>query len=56
MRRGVPYQPAAQKDKVEDEEFQAAEAAGVPVGSRCEVDPGAKRGTVRWFHSSFLLR
>ena len=40
----VPYEP---KPKVEDEEFQAAEAAAAEVGARCEVE-GGKRGVVRY--------
>jgi hypothetical protein len=32
---------------VQDEEHQAAEASALSVDSRCEVDPGAKRGTIK---------
>ena len=46
-RRGVPYPSAEQRQKTDDPEFQADEAAGIGVGDRCEVQPGAKRGTVR---------
>ena len=51
MRRGLPYAaPAPGQDAAAapGPEHQAEEAAAVPVGSRCEVDPGAKRGVVRW--------
>lgn len=46
-RRGVPYPPAEQRQRTDDPEFQADEAAGISAGDRCEVQPGAKRGTVR---------
>lgn len=46
-RRGVPYPAAEPRQKVDDPEFQAEEAADISVGDRCEVQPGAKRGTVR---------
>lgn len=44
-RRGMPYTAPAQK--IEDDEYQAEEAASISVGSRCEVDPGAKRGEIK---------
>ncbi len=50
MRRGLPYTAPGQKENAgpaAGPEHQAAEAAAIPVGSRCEVDPGAKRGVVR---------
>ena len=50
MRRGLPYAaPAPSQDGAgaPGPEHQAEEAAAIPVGSRCEVDPGAKRGIVR---------
>jgi hypothetical protein len=47
MRRGIPYAPPVSKENIDDEEYQAAEAIALPVGSRCEVDPGAKRGVIR---------
>ena len=48
QRRGMPYVGPAAKGKVEDEEHMAAEASGIPLGGRCEVDPGGKRGVVRY--------
>lgn len=45
-RRGVPYVAPTHKE-VEDEEHQSAEASALPVGSRCEVNPGGKRGCIR---------
>lgn len=51
MRRGLPYAaPAPSQDGAgaPGPEHQAEEAAAIPVGSRCEVDPGAKRGVVRF--------
>ena len=47
MRRGVEYRPPAGADRVVDEGHMADEAAAVRPGDRCQVDPGAKRGTVR---------
>ena len=53
MRRGLPYTaPAPRQDGADapgpEHQHQAEEAAAIPVGSRCEADPGAKRGVVRW--------
>ncbi|KAK9843543.1 hypothetical protein WJX81_008120 [Elliptochloris bilobata] len=51
MRRGLPYSaPAPKQDggAAPGPEHQATEAAAIPLGSRCEVDPGAKRGVVRY--------
>lgn len=50
-RRGLPYPAAEARQKADDPEFQADEAAGISVGDRCEVQPGAKRGTVRYLLS-----
>ena len=47
MRRGVDYVAPKQREAVEDEDFMSAEAAGLSVGERCEVDPGGKRGVIR---------
>jgi hypothetical protein len=49
-RRGLPYAAAPARGAGADAagpEHQAAEAAAIPVGARCEADPGAKRGVVR---------
>jgi hypothetical protein len=49
-RRGMPYAAAPARGAGADAagpEHQAAEAAAIPVGARCEADPGAKRGVVR---------
>lgn len=43
----VPYEPQERKGKVEDEEFMEAEASGIQVGARCEVE-GGRRGAVRF--------
>lgn len=48
MRRGIPYVAPVQKEVVEDEEYQAEEASKLSVGSRCEVNPGGKRGCIRY--------
>lgn len=50
MRRGIPYVTPTQKEAVEDEDYQAAEASRLTVGSRCEVNPGGKRGCIRHDH------
>ena len=47
MRRGVDYVAPKQREAMEDEEYMSAEAAGLSVGERCEVDPGGKRGAIR---------
>lgn len=47
-RRGVPYDPPAQKEKVTDEDHMAEEAQRVEVDARCQVSPGEKRGTVKF--------
>lgn len=47
MRRGIPYVPPPPKPEFDDDSF-AAEAKNVTVGGRCEVQPGAKRGVVRY--------
>ena len=47
MRRGVDYTAPKQREAVENEEYMSAEAAGLSVGERCEVDPGSKRGVIR---------
>lgn len=45
---GLPQAgPPAQQQQALDEQHQAAEAAAIQVGSRCEVD-GGKRGTVHY--------
>lgn len=46
LRRGIPYSPPT--PKIEDDDHMEDEASCIPVGSRCEVDPGAKRGKVRY--------
>lgn len=48
MRKGIPYVAPTKMEVVEDEEFQAAEASKMSVGSRCEVNPGGKRGCIRY--------
>lgn len=45
-RRGIPYVAPAAK-QVFGDDYQEAEAAGMAVGSRCEVHPGGKRGEVK---------
>lgn len=45
MRRGIPYVPP--QPKIEDDDYQATEAQDLIVGSRCEVDVGARRGQIR---------
>mmetsp|Transcript_14739 Transcript_14739/g.44518 ORF Transcript_14739/g.44518 Transcript_14739/m.44518 type:complete len:279 (+) Transcript_14739:360-1196(+) len=47
-KRGVPYAPPEARSKVEAEDHQQEDASAVSVGSRCEVSPGGKRGTVRY--------
>ena len=47
MRKGVPYTAPHRAERVTDANFLADEAAQISVGNRCEVQPGAKRGTVR---------
>ena len=46
MRRGQPYVPPTKKE--ENEEHMAEEASAIQTESRCQVDPGAKRGIVRY--------
>ena len=36
-----------QMNQVGDDNFMKAEAADLTVGSRCQVDPGNKRGAIR---------
>ena len=44
----VPYVPPAERrGKIEDEEHMEAEAAGLEVGARCEVE-GGRRGQVKF--------
>jgi len=45
LQRGEVYVPP---EAITDEEHMAAEAAGIEVGMRCEVDPGGKRGEVKF--------
>lgn len=45
-RRGATYTPPA--PKVEDPEHMADLAAAIQVGQRCSVDPGDRRGEVRY--------
>ena len=40
---------------MDDPEFQQQEASCISVGDRCEVQPGAKRGFVRWLPSLLLF-
>lgn len=47
LRRGIQYVPPPPKPELDDESF-AEEAKAVTVGGRCEVQPGAKRGVVRY--------
>ena len=50
-RKGVPYvPPPSAKAVADDDDHQAAEAAVIEVGSRCEVasSEGGKRGVVRY--------
>eukprot|EP00898_Chlorokybus_atmophyticus_P007641 jgi/Chlat1/7879/Chrsp66S07311 len=47
-RRGQPYVPKEPAAKVTDPEYMADIAGNIQVGQRCEVDPGAKRGGVRF--------
>ncbi|CAL8462895.1 g2429 [Coccomyxa elongata] len=48
VRKGIPYVAPPKKEMVEDEEYQAAEASKLSVGSRCEINPGGKRGCIRY--------
>lgn len=45
-RRGVEYNPPA--PKITDPNYMKEEAAGISVGQRCSVDPGDRRGEVRY--------
>ena len=45
MRRGAPYKPP--QPKVEDDDYQQEEAGKLSVGSRCQVDPGDRRGEIK---------
>lgn len=45
-RRGVDYVPPA--PRITDPEYMAEEAAGMSAGSRCCVDPGDRRGEVKF--------
>lgn len=47
QRKGIPYQAPKQSTKIEDDNHMAAEAATLHPGSRCEVNPGGKRGLIR---------
>jgi hypothetical protein len=47
VRRGVAYVAPERKEKADDPEYMREEASSIPVGARCEVDPGGKRGIVR---------
>ena len=47
MRKGLPYTPPQKPERVTDDNHLAEEAAKISVDSRCEVQPGGKRGTVR---------
>lgn len=46
MRRGETYNPATKKSA--DEDFQSKAASQMQVGQRCEVNPGGKRGEIRY--------
>ena len=48
IRNNRPYTAPQRAERVSDANFMADEASEISVGSRCEVQPGAKRGTVRW--------
>lgn len=47
MRRGIPYVAPAGKESYADDYMQQ-EAGAMQVGSRCEVDPGDRRGEVKF--------
>ncbi|KAL0051500.1 hypothetical protein WJX82_008707 [Trebouxia sp. C0006] len=46
-RKGIPYQAPKQSAKIEDNDYMLSEAASLQPGSRCEVNPGGKRGLIR---------
>ena len=48
MRRGMPYAPPKQKENIDDDDYMSAEAGALTVGERSEVDPGGKRGVIRF--------
>lgn len=41
--------------QVEDDDHMAAEAATLHPGSRCEVNPGGKRGVIRQEHCAHVV-
>lgn len=51
LRNGRPYAAPQRAERVTDSNFLEEEASQIPVDSRCEVQPGEKRGTVRWAES-----
>mmetsp|Transcript_23811 Transcript_23811/g.28735 ORF Transcript_23811/g.28735 Transcript_23811/m.28735 type:complete len:286 (-) Transcript_23811:115-972(-) len=44
-KRGVEY---VKKENVSDPEYMAEDAANISIGQRCEVQPGGKRGEVKF--------
>lgn len=47
--------PLGSVSQIEDDDHMAAEAATLHPGSRCEVNPGGKRGVIRQEHCTHVV-
>ena len=47
--------PLGSVSQIEDDDHMAAEAATLHPGSRCEVNPGGKRGVIRQEHCAHVV-